>query len=135
MIRGVLLCAAAGAALSLSGCQNRNIAPPAGYGDPVHGANYPRVVMLDGLQQWVVYDAPRVTREGTLDVAMAIRNVSDREINAQYRFRFLDGSGVPVGPEPEWQYVRLPIKAREFIRATALDSRALDWEVQVRPAR
>lgn len=134
MTRYATLCAAAGAVLVAAGCQ-RNIAPPAGYGDPVHGANYPRVVMLDGLQQWVVNDAPRITREGTLDVAMAIRNVSDREINAQYRFRFLDGTGVPVGPEPEWQYVRLPVKAREFIRASALDTRALDWELQVRPAR
>lgn len=125
-------------AATLAGCnQPRAVYPPAAGQDPVNAANYPRIVMLDGLQKWVVADTPRVDRSanGVMRVVVPIRSISTTELNTQYRFQWLDGNGMPLEPEADWQYIRLPVSAQEFAQGSAMDSRAVDWRLQVRPAR
>ncbi|MBX3363605.1 MAG: YcfL family protein [Phycisphaeraceae bacterium] len=127
---------AAGCTLS-AGCR-RDIAPPGAYGDPYPDANYPNVVMLDGLQRFVVVSgSPKVEKPdgGVMRVVVAIRNTAQQEINAQYKFQFLDSQGRPIGYEPTWRYIRLSSLAQHFVEANAVDSRAVQWRLEVRPAR
>ena len=65
--------------------------------------NYPRVVILDGLQRWVVVDAPVVTKSerDPLRVTVPVRAVTEREeLNVQYRFAFFDADGRADRAEP-----------------------------------
>lgn len=134
---GTLFAVMAGGCVLMGGCQTSTL-PPAAQRDPVGSENYPRVVILDGLQRWVVVDAPVVTKSerDPLRVTVPVRAVTRREeLNVQYRFAFFDADGRPIEPSPAWRYERLPSKAQRFLEANALDQRAVDWRVDIRPAR
>lgn len=127
-----------GLALLAAGCQSVSTDPPGAYADPVTRANYPRVVLLDGLQPWIVVSEPIVTKgiDTPLRVSVPVRAVTKvQELNAQYRFAFYDADGRPIEPAPSWTYIRLPSKAQRTVEANALDQRAVDWRVELRPAR
>ena len=129
---------ALGLVLLAAGCRSTDTSPPGAYSDPVARANYPRVVMLDDLQQWVVVSEPIVTKgENTpLRVSVPLRALTRyEELNVQYRFSFFDEVGRPIEPAPSWTYLRLPSKAQRIVEANALDQRAMDWRIEVRPAR
>ncbi len=135
--RGFLWTGLLGAAVAAGGCRTSTL-PPAAQRDPLPSENYPRVVILDGLQRWVVVDAPVVTKSerDPLRVTVPVRAVTqNEELNVQYRFAFFDADGRPLEPEPSWRYERLPSKAQRHIEANALDQRAVDWRVDIRPAR
>ncbi len=135
--RPVLISLALAGCLLTAGCR-RDIAPPGGYADPYPDANYPSVVMLDGLQRFVVVGGTQVTKATTgdvLQVTVGIRNTAQQEINAQYRFYFLDVQGRPLDTDPTWQYVRLSSLAQHFVEASATESSAVKWRLEVRPAR
>jgi len=129
---------ALGLGLLGAGCQTTDTSPPGAYADPVSRANYPRVVMLDDLVPWVVVSEPIVTKsvDVPLRVSVPLRAVTkSEELNVQYQFTFFDEVGRPIEPTPSWTYLRLPSKAQRIIEANALDQRAVDWRVEVRPAR
>lgn len=125
------------AGLAVGGCRTSTL-PPAAQGDVVASANYPRVVVLDGLQPFVAIAEPRVTKspEDPLRVTVPVRAVTEHEeLNVQYRFEFLDELGRPIEPSMSWRYERLPSKAQRFFEGNALDQRATDWRLEIRPAR
>ncbi len=137
MTRMSMMTVATGALLLAGGCRTSTL-PPGAQRDPLPRENYPRVVVLDDLQRWVVVDAPIVTKSerDPLRVTVPVRAVTDHEeLNVQYRFAFFDADGRPMDPEPSWRYERLPSKAQRMIEANALDQRAVDWRVDIRPAR
>lgn len=112
-------------------------APGAATPDPVSAAAYPQVTALEGLGDYVSMDKPIVTQDGKrpLLVVVPVRLRSDREVNAQYRFRFFDDRGRPVHPEMEWRYQVLPARAQIFLEASAPDLSATQWRLDIRPAR
>ncbi len=112
--------------------------PPGAQADEVPLANYPRVVVLDGLQPFIAISEPAVTKspDQPLRVSVPVRAVTQHEeLNVQYRFIFFDETGRVVEPEMVWRYERLASKAQRFFEAGALDQRATDWRLEIRPAR
>src|SRR5690606_3197808 len=69
--------------------QDRIMAPDAGRADPTMLENYPQIVVLDDLGDYVVFAAPNVRAgDQPMSVSVPIRLQSDREVNLQYRFEF-----------------------------------------------
>ncbi|MBS0195964.1 MAG: DUF1425 domain-containing protein [Planctomycetes bacterium] len=101
--------------------------------------NYPKVVIELPLQQWVVASAPVVSTEtGPMSVSVPIRLTSDlpsQFARTQYRFIFLDASGVPLRAQTDWKYMRLEPRNQVFLKGTSLDTTAKDWRCEIRSAR
>ena len=93
---------------------------------------YPRVVCEKPLADWLVSGTPIVRRDtGPLDVTVPLRLTSSN----QYRFIFLDASGVPIRSQSEWRYFQLEPRNEFFLRGTALDTTATDWRCEIRSNR
>ena len=108
---------------------------PAG-ADPVLNANYPRVVVQEGLGPYIVAGEPIVERTqlGSMRVAVPVRAATQREnLNVQYRFDFLGQDGIPLQPQQSWRFIQLPSKSQRVLEATSLDDRAADWRLEIRP--
>ena len=104
------------------------------------GTAYPQVVGLDGLDdRELLLDAPRVAPETDdgrpMSVTVPIRTKIRKEIPVQYRFKFLDERGLPIGEEATWQYALLQPRARTFLTGNAPDIGAVDWLCEIRPNR
>lgn len=128
------------AALALAaggaGCDSVK-APGAVVGDPLPAASYPQIAVLQGLQGYIVMGtAPRVEPGPPMKVTTALRTKTDyEELSVQYRFFFFDGSGAPLNREPDWRYARLQSRTESFFQGVAPDRGAVDWRMEVRPAR
>lgn len=136
-VKIVLVVLMALAVVSMVGCRGSTL-PPGGVADPLPRANYPRVVVLEGLQPYIAVTEPIVVKEEgrPLHVTVPLRAATRREeLNTQYRFVFLDEQGRTVPPEQNWKYIRLPSRAQRHLEANAVDDRAVDWRMEIRPAR
>ncbi|MBL9002482.1 MAG: DUF1425 domain-containing protein [Phycisphaerae bacterium] len=100
---------------------------------------YPRVVCEKPLADWLVSGTPIVRRDtGPLDVTVPLRLTSSNPsqfARTQYRFIFLDASGVPIRSQSEWRYFQLEPRNEFFLRGTALDTTATDWRCEIRSNR
>lgn len=104
--------------------------------DPLPSAEYPQIVVLDGLSGWLC--AGKIVEEAgpPLTVTVPVRALTDnKDLHVQYRFFFLDTEGVPLNRAPDWHYMRMPSRSEVFMQANALDSTAKTWRLEVRPAR
>jgi len=125
------------AMLTLGACRNRVMAPHAGEADPILLENYPRIVAQEGLGEYLAFAAPTVRPSGEtpMRVTVPVRLRSDRESRVQYRFEFFEADGQPMQDAPQWRYMVLSSRAQHFMQGAALDTRAADWRLIVRPAR
>lgn len=133
------------AALTTMGCDNKIMAPGAGSADLIMMSDYPDIVFLEGLDQYMSYsrDGVVVRRPDTspMQVIVPVRVRSDKEINIQYRFEFYketrEGGLIPVDPrgQTSWKFMHLPARAQHFLQGGALDRSATHWRLVVRPAR
>ena len=137
----LLLSAVALAALGLAAC-NQTPAyrpPPGSLEEPLPQNQYPNINVHQPLTRYILVADPVVSRDsmGTLRVDVPIRaNVRPNEdLNVQYRFQFLDEMGRLLEPEPAWQYIRLEPTIQAFVSANAMDARATDWRLEIKPAR
>ncbi len=112
--------------------------PPGSLEEPLPQNQYPNINVHQPLTPWIMVSDPIVTRDsiGTLRVEVPIRAITRSEdMNVQYRFQFLDEMGRLLQPEPAWQYIRMEAQIQVFIQANAMDNRALDWRLEIKPAR
>lgn len=129
------------ASAALVGCnQNPPYRPPPGsLEEPMPQSQYPNINVHEPLTPWIMVSDPIVTRDdlGTMRVEVPIRSISrsNEDMNVQYRFQFLDEQGRLLQPEPEWQYIRMESAIQVFVRANAMDNRARDWRLEIKPAR
>ena len=122
--------------VGLTSCEDPIKAPGGARLDPLHPNAYPQIVSLDGLEAYLGWDGPIVSRDGVLKITAPVRAVTSYEdLNVQYRFVFFDKDGRPFDTEPIWRFKRLPSRTQVFIEGSALDGRAVDWRLEVRPAR
>ena len=113
-------------------------APPAGRTDTIEQKQYPQITVQDGLQPWIGINTPVVDRSGdVMKVNVPIRLLSDagQYSHVQYRFIFLDKSGVPLRTQTDWRYTTLEPRIQQIVSANALDTTAADWRMEIRPAR
>lgn len=137
MLVGVLAIQA-GLMAVCAGCKDGSKPPPGAMADPVLIENYPRVVALDGLQPYIGVAPPVEERTPgqPLKVTVPVRALTNgAELNVQYRFLWLDSRQSPTQPEGDWRYVRMPARSQIFMQGNALDDRATDWRLEIRPAR
>lgn len=113
--------------------------PPGSMEEPLPQNQYPNINLHQPLTPWIMVSDPIMSRDsmGTLRVEVPIRSISrtNEDMNVQYRFQFLDEMGRLLQPEPEWQYMRMEAQIQVFIQANAMDSRAADWRLEIKPAR
>lgn len=117
----------------LAGCDTL----PQAKRDPYHDDQYPQVAAIEGMDQYVVYGTPTVVRvEGRpISISVPMRSRSDSDLNVQYRFEFFDQNKQVVRPEMEWRYIQIPPRMQVFLQGDALDTKAVDWRLTVRPTR
>lgn len=130
---------ATASALTLTtGCQQPTISAPAVGADPVPLENDPKILALDGLDEFIVAGDPVVDREpgGLLRVSVPVRVImEDGAIRTQYRFLFYDIRGFQLRPEENWRYVVMPARTQVEMQSSALSTKAVDWRLQIRSAR
>ncbi len=98
---------------------------------------YSQQVVLGGLKQWVVSSKPIVERGvgEPLRVTVPLRSVTDKNINIQYRFEWMDAKGRPVKDDSGWRFKTISARTQIFLEANALDANVTNWRLQVRPAQ
>jgi uncharacterized protein YcfL len=121
----------------MGGCQDNVKAPGYVQQDPLPAEQYPRVDLDASLQTWLVSStAPRVVPGPPMAVTYTCRAKTDvEELNVQYRYLWFDKNGAPLNDNPTWQYKRMPSRSEVFFTGNATDSTAVDWRLQIRPAR
>ncbi|MGQ0628613.1 MAG: hypothetical protein ACT4PL_11000 [Phycisphaerales bacterium] len=112
-------------------------APGSVQGDPLPATLYPKIAVLEGLQGFIVMGTePRVNVGPPMGVTCALRAKTDfEELSVQYRYIFFTSAGVPLNNNPDWQYQRMQSRVESFFSGNALDRTAVDWRLEVRPAR
>ena len=124
--------------VGVSGCrQDKIMAPGAGRADPIMLENYPRIVALEKLSEYLVFSAPNVrsSPQQPMSVSVPVRLQSDKEVNIQYRFEFFAPDGRPMQQADQWRFMHLSSRDQHFLQGSALDTQAADWRLVVRPAR
>lgn len=125
----------------LQGCNQtpRYRPPPGSLEEPLPQNQYPNINVHQPLTPFILVSDPIVTRDaaGTLRVDVPIRANTrpNEDMNVQYRFQFLDDRGRLMEPEPAWQYIRMEPAIQVFVSANAMDRRASDWRLEIKPAR
>lgn len=121
-----------------AGCQDNVRAPAAVRSDPLAGG-YPQKVALNDLDHGIVAEEPIVdasTPDRPMRVTVPVRSVVEHPLNVQYRFTFLDDRGRPIrGETGGWRYVNIAPRVQVAVEASALDTNAADWRLELRPAR
>jgi hypothetical protein len=57
-------------------------------------------------------------------------------MRVQYRYLFMDAQGRPVERnEVGWKYQVLPPGVERFLEGNALDTTAVNWRLEIRPAQ
>ena len=125
-----------GVALFAVGCDTVK-APGAASPDPLATEAYPQIAALEGLARTLSFDRPDVRSGPTppMSVSVPVRLRSDFEKKVHYRFIFFDEHGRPLHPQMGWAYQVLPARAQVFLQASALDTEADDWRLEIRPTR
>ncbi|MAE64646.1 MAG: hypothetical protein CMJ18_10305 [Phycisphaeraceae bacterium] len=127
-------------ALVLAGCAPSDPvkAPHAGLVDLLPVSDYPQIAVASSLSEWLVFAPPTVlaaSEDGPMHVSVPLRSTYDKQgLSIQYRFRFLDAYGRPTG-HAGFRFAHLAPRMQDFVEANAMDGRAEDWRLEIRPAR
>lgn len=119
------------------GCRDTIQAPPTARTDPL-GGNYPHNVAIDGLHEVLVVEDAIVdesTSTRPMRVSVPVRSVSDRRVTVQYRFLFFDESGRELRYDSGWRRETIEPGLQRQFDATALQTAAADWRMEIRRAR
>ena len=114
--------------------------PPGGRADLLPIKDYPQIVATRGLDQWLAFSPAYVdpsTDLSPLRVTVPVRSLYDKgQLRIQYRFEFFDERGLPVGPAPGYRFAVLePRIQNNYLEGNAMETTAVDWRLEVRPAR
>ncbi len=127
-------------ALVLGGCAaaDHAKAPPGPLRDPLPPQAYPEIVPTGGLARWLYFDNPIVT-PGTDDrpmqVSVPVRMVYNEPREIQYCFQFFGADGRPLDSRKEWHWKHVEPRIRFFLEGNALQPEAVEWNLEIRPAR
>ncbi len=129
---GLALCAV-GLVLA---CRHSRRRPGEPNPDPVAYANYPQIATLERLHRYIVVSKVIEDPGPPLSVTSVVRaKTRTDEWDVQYRYFFLDEAGRPLEADPDWRFMHLPARTQMYMEGNALDSTAVDWRLEIRPAR
>lgn len=131
----IVIGALTAAAMSLPACRvDRDTSPYAGQPDPDRPNVNPRIITsTPDLMVALGFDEPITLRENAiLNVAVPTRSLGDERYLIDYRFVFYDEHGREVEPVMGWRFIALEPREQRRLSASALDSRAQDWRLQIK---
>jgi uncharacterized protein YcfL len=109
-----------------------------GAADPALPNNNPQITVLDpNLQRGIGFGQSVVVPAGAgpMRVQVEMRNLSNYEYLVDYRYLFYDAQGLQLEPAMSWRQVSLLPKQLQMISANALDTKAVNWRLEVKWAR
>lgn len=122
-------------ALVLAGCR---YTPGYAKEDRLADEDYPQIVTMGVLHNDFFFSPPVVTpQQGNkpMSVSVDVRRKEprwDKDLPVQYRFIFLDGAGVPLNPNPTWQWRMVSPRVKTNLQGFAPDIGASDWRLEIR---
>jgi len=122
----------------ITGCSQVVDEPPhAVKPDNVSEAQYPQIATEGNLANHLSYAKPIVRDDGPtpIRVTVPIRLRDNKPVNAQYRFTFLGADGAPADQPMDWRFMVLPPRLQVFMEGSALSNEAVDWRLEIRPAK
>jgi hypothetical protein len=132
-VSGTVLLLAAAAALASCSAE-----PYPGKVDPWRGSKYPNINVLEGLGSDVQFDDPSIIPsrpDRPMTVSVPARNATTGDLNIQYHYVFLDKYNRELLPDTGWHYETIPSSAQRRLAASAIDTTAVDWRLEVRKTR
>ena len=128
-----------GLSLALLGCQEPNLGPSYGMGDPYPAPlNDPQISLLSPeLRPWIAFHPAIVTDDGEvpMQVEVPLRNMTDRQYLLDYRFLFYDENDRALEPEMGWTMVALRPRQTVRLKAGAMTTDADRYRLEVKWAR
>lgn len=124
-------------AVALPGCYR----PYGAQADRYPDDRYPQIVTLGWLRNDFFYNQPVVIpeRDGRpmrVSVNVRLKEFAfEKAIPCQYRFIFLDEVGIPLDPDPAWQYRKIEPRVITNLQGFAPDIGAVDWRCEIREDR
>lgn len=122
--------------LCLSAMATCNTDPVTPGPDPV--IDYPNIVLDPALEDKLVKARPNTqppTRDQPMRISVPVRSVTQHPLNLQYRVLYFDAFGKQTNDYPVWKDMRLMGRARHVINDNAVDLDAVEWNIEIRPAR
>ncbi len=125
----------------LAGCTQQRM--PSGPGpDPVSARQYPRVALVDDdnmLQRSLVIDESSIVTTGPangvpMSVMVPLRSVVSNRMRLQYQFYWRDANGVELR-QSGWKRIEVEPGMQFQAKGSAVTLDAVDWRLEVRPAR
>lgn len=127
--------------VGVAGCNDPVKAPFTPGADQLPRNQYPKVTVEPALSRWLVISEPIVApapNGGPITVNVPLRLTSttpDQFARIQYRYIFLDASGVPLRTQSDWKYMRLEPRNQVFLQGNAIDTTAADWRLEIQSGR
>lgn len=137
LVAGLIGCA------GLAGCQAPYPRPTYGaQEDPQAAKNYPRVALVDDdnlLQKSLVVDSGGIVVTGPdgnvpMAVAVPLRSIVNNRMRLQYQFYWRDANGVELR-QSGWKRFEVEPGMQFQAKGSAATLDAVDWRLEVRPAR
>ncbi len=125
--------------LTLPGCAGDDnvVGPKNPARDPVPSIAYPKITLQGELDyQLVLLGEPVVvgaTPTQPMSVRLRLRNATEDDLYVAYRYRFFGPSREPVDVDMPWRPLKLPATLAKDFEGDAMQVRAVDWELEVRP--
>ncbi len=120
----------------LVGCQTQHGAPATGLGDPWPApVNDPQITVLSpDLQQWLRFHPARIEQDPDrpMQVAVPVRNLSDRQYLVSYRITFYDADDIEVTPTMGWRREAIDAKQTSRMTAGAMSADAVNYRLEVK---
>ncbi len=122
---------------ALTACDVVDKPPHAVKPDNISEVRYPQIATEGNLGNHLSYAKPIVRLDGQtpMSVTVPIRLRDDKPVNAQYRYVFLARDGQPLSPASDWRFMVLPPRLQVFMEGSAMSNEALDWRLEIRPAK
>jgi len=99
---------------------------------------YPNVVLDPKLEDKLVSSEPTIrmpTQTEPLRISVPVRSITQHPLNLQYRVIYFGDFGKQTNDYPVWKDFRVMGRTRYVISDNAIDLDAVDWNIEIRPAR
>jgi len=126
----------AGLTLAVGCAHDPNKPAPALRPDPLTGRQTQNVA-IEGIERFLVAGEPFVDPGGDsqpMRVMVPLRSITDRPLNVQYQFVFMDARGRELRSNQGWIFQHFEPYSQHQVTGVALEGKSDQWRLMVRPA-
>jgi hypothetical protein len=146
-IRSTLRAAAIVAAVTLAGCQGKDLvkAPDGGAKDPLPAAAYPEIVFVNDVGTRIVRGLPpfkggtsyasEPTFEEPMKVRVPVRSVVDRDTRIEFRVLYFAPDGEQLNTAPVWRERAVQPRVEVVLEDGSVTNKASKFRMEIREAR